>query len=232
MRIGSQIKALIEKNINLIDNHQYDDLYRFTPDGLKPELTETLLACDIDPLNYLTSIPEYYRSEDLSLKEIIIPDNIQAIGRCAFWKCNALRAVQLSKNTAYIYPNAFRSCSYLNKVQFNEGLSTIGEGAFSYCVSLNNIELPDSLLTIEANAFLSSGVQNIVLPNNLETILDQAFGSCKNLVSVRIPASIKKIGELVFHGCTNLKTIYVEGKLSDTIKRKLTFGNNAIIEEI
>ena len=45
----------------------------------------------------------------------------------------------------------------------------------------------------------------------MTSITDSAFYECSNLMSVEIPDSVANLGEFVFNGCDNLKTINFKG---------------------
>jgi hypothetical protein len=57
-------------------------------------------------------------------------------------------------------------------------------------------------------------LQSITLPNNLETIGDNAFKECDALTSITIPASVKTIGENIFYGSDKLKEVYYNSDAS------------------
>lgn len=62
-----------------------------------------------------------------------------------------------------------------------------------------------------AYSFARTEIECINIPEGIEHIGTNAFGMCKMLTDVRLPASLKQIDEAVFQGCELLKTI----KISD-----------------
>ena len=98
----------------------------------------------------------------------------------------------------------------------------IGERCFEACKGLvSNVVVPDSVKTIGAFAFVDcTGMTNIKLSANLESILDSTFNGCTFLSEIEIPANVKSIGDSAFKDCSRLKTI----KLPDTLE---TIGANA-----
>ena len=79
------VSPYIENNIELIDDDNFTELYEradswITEDFeyLKPYLTDYLLSCDINPLEYMKKVPSEYTNgwRELSIK---IPDNIEII---------------------------------------------------------------------------------------------------------------------------------------------------------
>ena len=82
--------AFIEKNIELIDNNNFDSLYERAlikfgencEDDLKiiiPELRKMFKECDIDDLKYMDFLPDYYLYGDQHISKFEIPANIRQI---------------------------------------------------------------------------------------------------------------------------------------------------------
>ena len=85
-------------------------------------------------------------------------------------------------------------------------LQTIGNYAFSSSKLTGNVVLPNSVTTIGDNAFIScSSLDSISMPS-VETIETYAFSGCTNLTSVNIP-SVESIGQRAFQNCTKLKRV-------------------------
>jgi len=70
---------------------------------------------------------------------------------------------------------------------------------------IGEIVIPNSVTVIGEEAFFGcSGLQSIVIPNSVTQIRDRAFSGCDNLIWIEIPNSVKRIGECAFDGCTKL----------------------------
>ena len=78
------------------------------------------------------------------------------------------------------------------------GLTEVPAFAFVDCKFLAGITLPESVTSIGNNAFVSSGVVSINLPDGLESIGEAAFSRCHALQTIVIPGSIKTIGDSAF----------------------------------
>jgi hypothetical protein len=66
---------------------------------------------------------------------------------------------------------------------------------------LTDVELPDSLEYIGEFTFYGSSVDNVKLPENVKYIGNVAFGFCRNLKSIYIPAGVEEIDGSAFSGC-------------------------------
>lgn len=104
--------------------------------------------------------------------------------------------------------NAFNLCYDLAEINMPNTVTSVGDRAFWGCSSLNSLKLSASLTDIGKEAFESVPIENIVLPNGLKTIGDQAFFG-GSLCSLKIPASVTAIGESAFAG-NKISSIAVE----------------------
>ena len=56
-------------------------------------------------------------------------------------------------------------------------------------------------------------LENVVIPDTIETIGNGAFANCKHLKSIVVPSSVKYIGDDCFLGCAQLKEVVFRGDL-------------------
>ena len=60
---------------------------------------------------------------------------------------------------------------------------------------------------------ISKGIVNIVIPEGVTHIEDEAFRGCTDLVSIMFPEGLKRIGYDVFSGCSSLTSIMLPKRL-------------------
>ena len=115
---------------------------------------------------------------------------------------------------------AYRNNTEIQHLVIASGVTTIGEVAFA-STGLTSIEIAASVTTIDNFAFQEcSDLATVTFASGskLETIGEEAFGSCKSLNSVTIPASVTTIGNVAFISCTGLKTVtFDSGSKLETI---------------
>ena len=149
---------------------------------------------------------------------IVIPDNIEIIGSYAFHFRDELyfahgmeniKEIVLPDTLKIIPEHAFANLDNLEKINIPEAVTIIGDGAFVDCKSLKKINLPDSILEIERSSFYSSGIENIILLQNIKNINLYTFRGCYNLVSVSLPDGLEHIEEGAFMDCKNLEKINI-----------------------
>lgn len=80
--MDSTIQKIIEKNIQLIDENNFDELFNKISIYDRADLFIELIKADIDPLLHMSTIPDgmfklgYFGSNNDEPKKIIIPDTI------------------------------------------------------------------------------------------------------------------------------------------------------------
>lgn len=98
------------------------------------------------------------------------------------------------------------------------GLGGVPNAAFYNCIKLTNISLPDK----KDNGYGTSY-------GGVESINQNAFAGCTNLVSITLPLSLNYIDPTAFDGCTSLDIVYYYGGNSDLWKNLI--GDNGDFDD-
>lgn len=128
-----EIKKFIEKNIDLIDNNEWDEVYsRFNYETVNASIgdfTRTLLASNINPLlsgklenvpfGYLT-IDHYSKNIEISpvIENLHIPHGIKDIGGRAFYGNRGIKEVTLPNTIETIKFKVFENCVNMEKITY------------------------------------------------------------------------------------------------------------------
>lgn len=96
-----------------------------------------------------------------------------------------------------------------------EGITEIGSLAFANMSALKTVNLPSTLTTLGYGAFSNSGIESIVIPASVssmvETPSDTAynglFAYCTSLKAVKIQGNWDAIPDYAFYNCTALETV-------------------------
>ena len=133
------------------------------------------------------------------LKSVEIPSSVIGIDWCAFYRCNALAAVNIPSDS---------------------DLKSLENGAFAECFALKSIALPDGVTRIARHAFLGCfNLKSLTIPATASSIGGEAFRYCVNLSSVTMlgekpdtsvpPRRRPHTSDNIFLDCGKLKAIHV-----------------------
>ncbi|MBO6286563.1 MAG: leucine-rich repeat protein, partial [Bacilli bacterium] len=142
--------------------------------------------------------------EGATVDQVLWPGTIS----CSSWSfadCDGLEEAYMPQATL-IPANAFAWCSKLSKVTF-ASIVYIRDSAFLGCTSLTNLDFGTQLKVIEGYAFQGTGLEQVYLPDSLESLGSYAFAFCTDLASIRIPSSVLEFNETVLSGNLALKNI-------------------------
>jgi hypothetical protein len=92
-----------------------------------------------------------------------------------------------------------------------DGVTDIATFAFALTTNLANVTFPSTVARIADEAFNSSGITNLVLPEGLLTVGLGAFYGCNQLVSATIPNSWTAFYQAAFNNCLSLTNYSVSG---------------------
>ncbi len=157
-----------------------------------------------------------------SVQEYVLGDEVKSIGSYAFWGCESLKSITISKNLNRIGSSAFVDCNSLNKVivqdltaWFNidfesNPLSTAKHLYTSQGSEITELIVPNTVKVIKKNAFRNwKGLKNVTVQNGVESIELSAFEDCENLTKIVIPSSITRIGQSAFANCSSLEKVEI-----------------------
>ena len=163
--LSDKVINFIQQNAQLIEKEKFDDLFweckREAFDEVDVfQLKNVLLASDIDPLETLTVIPQYYfHGEHLltsftckpqvtiieasafygsGLRQIDL-SNVFELGSSSFANCKQLQEVYLPDNVRKIFPCCFEGDFHLEKLSMGKYINILDNHLFADCVNLKYI---------------------------------------------------------------------------------------------
>ena len=149
----------------------------------------------------VTVICRWAFNECKNLKAVSIADSVISIGFGAFCDCESLTQVSISKNVSKIGATAFAGCKKLEKIEVDEN---------NVCYSSINGDLYDDWYQMELMQYaLGKPETEFTIPDGVERIDMYAFAGSDNLVTVKVPKSVKEIEGNAFEECTNLTEITI-----------------------
>lgn len=162
--LDPNLSKFLISNLDLIDSNDFSTLYDLiTASITESELTEALILAGIDPLPYMSDIPNSYASKCNYIHEITIPGNIKRIGDFAFYDSSSLEGIDVEEGCIYIGEFAFEACPELTDVYLPSTIRTLDVKCFANCPSLAEIMFAGTidqwkLINISRSAFNNSPV--------------------------------------------------------------------------
>ena len=153
--------------------------------------------------------------EGCRVREIIVPESVKYVdslafrnsdlekivfsgGQCQlknalFSGCHRLKEVVINSDVACISDSMFKDCSSLERIQLPGKIKQIENDAFRNCKNLRIINLPSDIEIIGSGAFMNSGIEELVLPDNITDIPQHMCHDCTNLNKVTFSPLTRKI---------------------------------------
>ncbi len=202
LTLGEGIKTIGEAAFNGCEKLQSVEI---------PEGIETLSA------NVFTSCA--------MLQEITLPSTLKSIGEAAFRSCTKLTEITLPEGLISIGKYAFLGCplttlhlpaslekmgeEYIGEVFEVPGTNPANTAMKTITVAAGNVKFSayDGLLYDKAATkvmFCPRGRTEAVIREGVTRINDYAFFMCFDLVSVKMPSTLKEVGSQAFHYCEAL----------------------------
>ena len=160
--------------------------YTVTVNGIKGDLE------NVKKLEIPATV--HYRNTDFE---------VTVINKGAFANISALTSVTIPQTVKIIKADAFKDCSALKSVKIGGTIEHCYENAFTGTAIAKPIYTGKNLV------YYPSSMTEYKINEGTETILEYAFGNCKEMSSIVIPASIKKVFTTSFSNCDKLSNIVV-----------------------
>jgi len=196
-----------------------DCIYRIDDSAFNGQIALTSVTIP----SSVTEIGDYAFANCNNLETLNFPSDISEIGTHAFLLCGRLKNITFGGDVPSEVPTgAFSQCSSLESaswLQYNS-ITSINNEAFYNCYSLNNVVLPETLQTIGDSAFYANhSLESITIPSGVTSIGANSFESCSSMTFVNINSNVIEIGDEAFKNNANLTAVTINSS-------GLTIGNN------
>lgn len=113
----------------------------------------------------------------------------------------------------YSYNTVTKTLTYSGTGEIPPYYSNYSDSEYlEYRKQAEKVEISEGITGIGGSAFYNDGnlsFKSIKIPGSVKSIGDSAFWSCSALKTLKIPASVESIGNSTFGRCTNLESITI-----------------------
>lgn len=182
----------------------------------------------------ITTLYSYVFGNCTSLRKVTLSEQVTGIPEGAFSGCDSLQEIVVSESVKSIGRFAFDNCKSLSDFKISAHMTDIKAGAFSNCDSLVNLTVDpmnEKYVVLDGVLFTKDMKELVAcpslfrtsyeVPEGVEVIWDFAFADCYEetysyftketvgygLVDIKLPDTLKKIGDAAFYECTRLNAI-------------------------
>ena len=159
------------------------------------------------------------------LKEIVLPEGITSISNNVFKNCISLEKFNLPRDVITLGENVLFNCQKLTKITVSENNmhfdsrencnAIVKKETNSILYGCSSTTFPSSIVMIESYAFSHSSVKEIVLPENIIKVNENAFYNCGELKKVIISNKNIIILNDAFIGCNEIEELFYKGTVDE-----------------
>ncbi len=199
----------------LAQEYEYAD---FMEDNVFYKILEDSTTVEVCFQNSFGAVYVYSYSGDVVIPSKVTHDgktyDVIGISGGAFYMCD-ITSLSIPNSLQYIeagaeYQSWAPGGSYTSFVGTFQGCSNFNKVIINDLAAWCNIDFGTNPLTIAHHLyFIDSEITDLVLPNTLSVIKENAFSGCTGLTSITIPSSITSINAGAFEGCSNLTKVNI-----------------------
>ena len=163
--------------------------------------------------------------------ECVIPEQVTEIWPYAFSGCHDI--------TKIIFPSTIRRIARSAFTDFGSHLETVEISDLSAWLSVipfpqkeintnwysgqipNSCQIPNPFVNHAQMTINGQVVYDLIIPNGIKSIRDEAFKGCGSITSVYIPDSVIYLGNRCFDDCPNLKVLSISGDITGLMPHSL-----------
>lgn len=157
-------------------------------------------------VNYGSATKDFYIPASL-VEVTIAPKNDYKIPAYAFNGVNQINKITMTDKVVEIGEYAFENALSIHSITVPASVTRIHKGAFKGTTNLKTVNLSGTnLAVIGDEAFMNSGVENVVLPIGVLGLGNKCFAG-SSLVSITFSQYLTQVGAYAFYNCSSLTTL-------------------------
>ena len=167
----------------------------------------------------------------LQLTSITLPSSLTTIGDRAFANCRTIKTLEIPSGLTKMGECVFSWCSGLSSIEVSGGNTVFesnGSNAIiekdnkTLIIGCSNTTIPSGVEVIGAESFCNLNIKDIIIPNTVKRIGNNAFSSCRFLAEIILPEGVEAVGSNAFYNCEKLVSITFPNSLKSFGDRMLS----------
>lgn len=94
-------------------------------------------------------------------------------------------------------------------------VTEIGDLALSELTGLTDFEIPETIVSVGEGAFWSSSVNTVKIPASVKSLGESVFEECKSLKSFTLPATVESVGSDLLCACVAITEVNLPDNLAE-----------------
>lgn len=190
--------VVFPENIRLIDNQAFYHC---------PNLTDTItLPVGLDSIGEMVfSYCDKITTLVVRSARLKAPENKPRESR--FHQCTHLHTALFESTVEEMCPHLLGYVYELREIYVAEGIDNIGLGCFAETYNLQKLQLPKTLRSLDQSAIYGSGIERLILPENLETLGCMSLGVLYNCHYLEVGPAVKHIDSKAFYDLKVIDTL-------------------------
>ena len=167
-------------------------------------------AAEIIVPEQITAIGAHCFSYHDELTHVILPTKLTAIGESAFQGCENLMEINLPRSLAQLGNSVFEGCSSLEEIEIPPGIYPFPNAVFANCKNLKKAVFQKGASDSGTATFENCiSLTEVSLPSTILYIGSETFRECKSLTPIKLPKKCDSIMSRAFQNCTSLTTVEI-----------------------
>ena len=132
-----------------------------------------------------------------------VPEGVTSIGDFAFYECKEFHDITLPESLESIGQYAFAGCCGLRELMLPDAVTSVGLNAFKGCECIGSLTVGKIIgaKTLDELYIPTANLKCVFITEAADAIAANAFKDCPKLSSIRIPATMRRIGKDAFFNC-------------------------------
>ena len=151
-------------------------------------------------------------------KRVVVPEGIEELESCSFWDNQFIEEVVLPDSLLNMGGDTFYNCKNLKRINIPRNVNLMGNNPFAGCplIEIDNcsphfVYENGALYTKDKQTMIYCSIkgteEEFVIPNTVRIICKHTFFLCDRFRKITLPASLEKMENNPFSGCSKLELI-------------------------